>query len=914
MTADDRSAFRGTTLAHALLLDVPTIGITEARRRVLAAWQSDSTLRALPDGTWLLTLPEPLAVRAEFAPGLPLIKHPTGWTTPGLDPIESRPAGELIQLPRAGEVRSIPITATTEVETRGWFDLSGLPVHRLTPIDRAPEEPQVPIAATTPPTPDLREGARLGTPSSDATTFRSGLTEATTSRTSRLGGAPPEILRLRWILASTVFLVTAAAVLIATSARPAFHLKSVLIVIVASTLIRLVMGGSSAGGGNRRRAARGTDAGTSATQPTTPRGPGLLNRLWSALVWRSPAGHFLNRKQQRYLQELTRKFERREFDQALRDAIGLNGTALSKLASLRLPTPRTSIRPGSSPPATSSGFGGFTNAYEHLRGLYLQAARTLEAAGQIDEAAFVYADLLDDTRAAVDLLERHDRLALAAQLAESRGLEAPLVVRLWWRAGDRTRAIEVARSRAAFATGIERLHAVDPAMARDLRIAWVDYCRQAGDPVAAVDAAWPDATLRATVVPDIAVGMAMGGPRAAYLFAHLVTEHPTPENLDRALALLDSEDAEARQRFTFALVGLRSTDRMHDKRLATAALRSLLRDGAADQQPVRRAVAVLRDRCDPLVRADLPRLQANSASVPGQSVSFNLEDEPGALPVYDAAALRGGAVLVAHGEQGVRLLTHDGRTRARWDVPVHSLVVADHGGTALLVTKSESLQTINRLDLATRTVRPWTTLPSWKLLESYDGGTVTVIDEDGLSFVDTLSARPKILWRELDALHGIVAVNRTPDVLSLLANVTFADRVLQPKVQLFSWELPSMTLRHRRNLPPEGLGWSQAVLPDQVVAAGDELTSYRRQENPATRELPARELISSGNALGLLTEDGRLTIEFDGREVAAVDCPIQPRLRERDGLVTLWLADGRIAVIDPAGPTVLANFRTRRGS
>ncbi|WP_433011362.1 hypothetical protein [Kribbella sp. CA-294648] len=36
-----------------------------------------------------------------------------------------------------------------------------------------------------------------------------------------------------------------------------------------------------------------------------------------------------------------------------------------------------------------------------------------------------------------------------------------------------------------------------------------------------------------------------------------------------------------------------------------------------------------------------------------------------------------------------------------------------------------------------------------------------------------------------------------------------------------------------------------------------------------------------------------------------------PCLRDHDGLLALWTLDGRIAVIDPAGPQVLANFRTR---
>ena len=88
--------------------------------------------------------------------------------------------------------------------------------------------------------------------------------------------------------------------------------------------------------------------------------------------------------------------------------------------------------------------------------------RELERTGRLTEAAFVYADLLNDPRAAIDLLEHNDRIYLAAELAEGQDLEPALVIRLWWRAGGRPRAVEVARSRGAFAVGIERLHAIDP--------------------------------------------------------------------------------------------------------------------------------------------------------------------------------------------------------------------------------------------------------------------------------------------------------------------------------------------------------------------------------------------------------------------------------------------------------------------
>lgn len=930
MTA--RAPFRGTTLAAALLFDVPTIGPAEARRRVLTHWQPGSTLRALPNGTWLLTLPDPVPVRAQRATGLPLTKCPTGWTTPDtqtatastgtLTELVASGSGsggaDTITLAIAGEIVSIPLAETRPVDTSTWVDLSSLVIHHLKPVDRAPEIAEVPMAAITTPPPDLRGAASVGRPTKTVDDFRHTLEEpARRGRPSftalRAGwargsaeGTAPEVIQFFWTLAILTGLVLVVSVaILATAEDRSDSFGRFALLLFLGTLISLIWA--------KPKAAARREGTAGASPAGRPSGPGLLRKLWSTIIRRSPAGHFVNRAQQRYLEELTRRFEQRDFDQALRDAIGLNGPSIGRLRTLRLPQPRTSLTPGSSIRGIAAEFGQFPTAYEQLAKLYLDAARELERTGRVDEAAFVYADLLNDTRAAVDVLERHKRLSLAAQLAENQELEAALVVRLWWRAGDRGRAVDFARRSGAFASGIERLHAVDPEQAQELRRAWIQYCRDAGDPVAAVEAAWPDAALRSSVVPDIAAGMAMGGPRAAQLFAHLATQYPTPENIDRALALLDSDDVEARQRFTSALVALRSTDRAQDKRLAGAALRSLLRDGATDDNTVRRAIAVLRDRCDPLLRADLPRVPKRSSDR-GKAMRFALDDGPGALPVYDAAALRGGAVLVAHGDHGVRLLTHDGRTSARWDLPAHSLVVADHGGTALLVTRSDSLQTIHRLDLATRTVRRWTTLPPWQLLPSYDGGLVTVIDETGLAFVDTLSRRPRTLWRELDALHGVVGINRTPDLLTAFVTVMPANSTQEPQLQLLSWQLPSMTLRVRRILSPDTMTESQALLPGQLVVADENgLTSYERNSHPTKRELPNRWLASSGKALAHLghVAGDPLTIEYDGRQVASVDQATSPSLRDHDGLITLWTLDGQIAIIDPRAPKLLANFHTR---
>ena len=92
-----------------------------------------------------------------------------------------------------------------------------------------------------------------------------------------------------------------------------------------------------------------------------------------------------------------------------------------------------------------------------LRTLYAAAAQDLERTGRIDEAAFVHVELLGNVESAVQLLERHRRYRLAAELAEGRELAAERVVRLLWLAGRREHAIAVARARGAYQTAIERL-------------------------------------------------------------------------------------------------------------------------------------------------------------------------------------------------------------------------------------------------------------------------------------------------------------------------------------------------------------------------------------------------------------------------------------------------------------------------
>lgn len=226
--------------------------------------------------------------------------------------------------------------------------------------------------------------------------------------------------------------------------------------------------------------------------------------------------------------------------------------------------------------------------HQHLTELYRAAAERLEGQGRFDEAAFVLADLLEAPAEAVALLERHDRLTQAAELAEGRELAADLVVRLWWRAGERARAVRTAHRRGAFATAVERLAATDPQAARGLRAAWAEHCRAAGDRLGAVEAAWPDEALRPSVAADLRDAVALGGPTRGRALPYLLA---LPDLMalgsgaaTRALAraVLDSDGdpgTTGRSVLAATLAGLPAADPATDRELATAAARAAVRDG-----------------------------------------------------------------------------------------------------------------------------------------------------------------------------------------------------------------------------------------------------------------------------------------------------------------------------------------------
>ncbi|MFJ5230965.1 bpX6 domain-containing protein [Kitasatospora sp. NPDC088391] len=962
MTATAAGRHRASVDAAGFVLDVPLLGADEAAARVLRYWQDGARLTELPCGSWLLQLAEPVAGRADRGPGLPLLARSGGLVSPdaleGEDGEEA--AGYLVRLHHGVRERHW-LADLPPVPLAHRLDTGSLTVRRLASLEREPEPEPVVESLLRVPRPDLRAAARVRPASERAVRARS-----TDPRTAGAPGFPAGVLPAVGLAAVLLALGWTSATLFGASTGPALSIAVVYAVLVATAAGLAAArraraasqepsaspadgaratGGAAAGTrrGRPRWFARfrrsnrttgtGTSPGSSPGRPARTARPRLaaLTGLLSALALRTPADRLIRGRHVRYLDDLTGAFRRRDWDEALREAMALGGEREPGGASwLSLALPRR--RTGPLRPSRAQGTTGAVSAlsgptvHQHLTELYRNAAEALEREGRTDEAAFVLADLLSAPAEAVALLERHGRYADAAALAEGRGLDPELVVRLWWRAGERDRAVRLAERHAAFAVAVRRLADVAPDQALRLREAWVRSRQAAGDRMGAVEAAWPEERLRPLVAGDLRDAVALGGTVRARAFAHLLALGAGAACAPPVRAILaggEPELTDQRAQLALSMARLPGLDPALDRELATAAARAVVRDGGfgpdLDVRGGREALRSLLERADPLAAADLRPPTARPA--PARPDTVTADGLPGRLRLSDAVALPSGGVLVACGQAGVRLLIADGRTKARWDVPADQLVVADHGGTVLLVAHYGRAREFSRLDLATRAVRPWTVLRGGEPLPSFDGRLLTVVEDRALTVYDTHADRPTVVWRELGSGTVLLAPPvRTPgSTAALVATGALFER--------WRWDLPDWQLRSRlRVADPEP---SSAVLADGSVlvlepdghrwtlARTNENGTFRRPLPPLSGEEPV--LLADGDLCGVATAapDGGTTVRLfrgTGLDVLAqlrfpAAEPADLALRHHPGTVTVRHRDGRLLALTDDGIRLLANLR-----
>jgi hypothetical protein len=470
---------------------------------------------------------------------------------------------------------------------------------------------------------------------------------------------------------------------------------------------------------------------------------------------RTPVGRWLDDVNRRYVDRLLKLFESEALDDALKHAVPLSRTPASNDGpTAHLPfNARGSLALNFGPRAPTGGSAPALphDVYEALKTRYRDAAKKLEAAGRIDEAAFVLADLLDAPQEAVDLLERHGQLEKAARLAEARGLQPDAVIRLLILSGDVPRAILLARKHRAFASAVTRLEQGHLAEARALRLVWADSLAAAGDYAGAVKVASPLPDAKALVVRWCDLGLEAGGPSVAPLVVKRLEVVPTEPEKPLAVGLTvlrDASEEGATLRGSLAEALANATHEASEparQPLRRAAIRALLRDEAASGVRAPGALAKLLALDDGPLRADAPTSAPGVRPVNDQTYT-RFERDGTALTPFDAVLLPGGAVLVALGENGVALVSREGQTTWRAEAPASRLVLGAEGHVLALAPR-EDVVVVTKVELSPRRATRWAELPLRAWAPTMRDGVWFVDDGANVVGLDVLGEAPRPLWQ-----------------------------------------------------------------------------------------------------------------------------------------------------------------------
>ncbi len=937
------STYRGSVEAVGVIVTSSIIGEPEARRRIIDLWTPGTSVFGLAHDAWLVRWPEARRLRCDRAPGLPVALHGLVLATA---PLTDKELAALAPLPgslvRVQHGACDVVSLDRELDITTWLDVSAFEPIAVTSLG----DPVPCAALPSAPAPAVRAlfGELVGAAPAEARDVAAAL--YATARRSSIPADSPAVAgpsrRAPWIAGAALAGVVAvlAAPVAAFSALAAAFVVTTLAVTAAVA---------------RRFNATGSPPPRSITSASPPAAsqPRLRprSRLRDALT-RFLAGtgllRALGHRQSQYLQRMIAMFERGDFHEALRHAIPLGGRAGHEPGPppLSSPTARGDLKISLATIPAATSLTVDTGGFALLRKIYRDAFDRLVRERRIDEAAFVLAELLQADEEAVAFLERHGRARLAAEIAEARNLAPALVVRQWFLAGDRQRAVAIARRSGAFADAVARLER-DPGRSDEaaaLRMIWADILATSGDYGAAVEIIAPVPGTGSLARTWLDHAIAGGGCVGALALGRKLQRFPEAllAHHDLLAMLTDPEDpAQASARATL-MTSLGSAPANPAVRAAIRPLlRALIADGARGEPITEANIRKLGDLLgdDPL-RIDLPAWPTPSVStllllknVRTSPIKIDLSAaDCGAIAVHDVALLPDGKLLVALGELGVRLLARDGRTLWHADQPATSLVLSDHGDRAIAVTRRGDAFRLARLDLARRTADSWceAQLDCWA--DDFDGQTWLVGQGSRLLVIDVL-ADPTLELRVLDhrdlgSDERMIQIARSPtSCIAIAADWSAGER--------WRWELPAWILRRRGETPqpgrdPPGAPAGQTFISTcgaqsaqgeyvgchvpvasgepsgPMTVVGPEVLSVFREDQPhaATREVPghAKRVAVAGPwiALATLVDTGlevhlidlaelrtRLVVALTGAAVVAL----------RFGADTLTLADDRGRVL-----------------
>lgn len=827
---------RGMVPADGFFFAFDITGKGEAIDRILSAWEPNAQVYRLRKG-FVLLLPRPILVPVDETIGLPLVRC-RGFligmplTEKEIDAV-GQPFRNLV-LSEGGRISTQELNDEGREAVHKWIDTAGLEFVQGRSLGN---EPPGPVVAKVPELLNIRE--TLGRIPEAPLELKNLL--------ARLKGEPESYAgrKFDWLRGFSFRSMVGAAQSFVRGLRSLWPRNAY-----------------------ETQSLTGSQQGVFAT-----RAPSRLS-LWltaavNKIVMVTRLARVLGWRQGRYLSRVMQMFEQGDVDEALRHAIPLSSISDSPVLRMAfgLPGARQNLRlnPFGRGPSSTMILG--QSLYSYLHQLYRSTFKRLEAQGRIGEAAFVLAELMRANEEAVAFLERHGRLREAAEIAEARELAPEIIVRQWFVAGEKGRAIQVARKTGAFQGAVLRLEKSRHPAASELRKLWAQSLADAGNVAVAVDIIWPLESERSTAIEWMRRAAAMGGRPGARSLARLISmAHGGYREWSQALELLQSDSQEeASSRMEFSEILRKEPQSPQTQTLARLAARAILRDAGQGLQwlgpiPLRQLIDYSGDGA---LRADVP------PRFPGRKVELKdlgavrrysiRANDRGSTQISEAVLLPNGTCAVAMGEVGLKLITRDGRRIAHFDEPADRVVASENGSKMITMARRGAVWSLSKVDVQSRKAAPWCHAEINRFAKSFDGATWYVVSGQDLYAIDTTSPRLDALWRIPDLGHFVGPLTLASTKLEF---VTYKDK----DFWLWEYQLPQLRLKNKTLLPFSrpletvreirlGSCSDSGVLDCSSVLASQATTSTE-SENTSARQILFRKTNGSWNEfLALGTEE-----------------------------------------------------------
>jgi hypothetical protein len=763
---------RGTVAASGFFFAFDITREDEAKSRILSTWEPNTRVFRFKKGL-LSVFPKPVLATVNEAIGLPLVRARGFLTAAPLTEKEMSvilPPFESMVIAYGGTTFVEQLADSVSEAPHQWIDTEGLEFIPGTSLGTDSSRPIV-VAQAEPP--NIRKTlGRFPDPPSEQSMLL-----------ARLKGDTSAVKHSNW-----------------------GWLHGISMRSVGVTVRSLLAGIRSFWRGNsyESQSLTGSKQSVFATRPPT-RVTLWLNSVIKRIVMVTRLSRALGWRQGRYLSRVMEMFEHGDVNEALHHAIPLSSISDSPVlkTSFGLPGIRQNLRlnPFGRRPGSTMMLG--QSLYSHLHQLYRSTFRHLETQGRIEDAAFVLAELLRSNEEAVAFLERHGKLREAAEIAEARELAPEIVVRQWFIAGEKERAVHVARKTGTFQGAVLRLEKSRHPAAPALRKLWAQSLADAGNMAAAVDVLWPLESERPHAVDWMKRAVEIGGRSGARSLARLISlmRSEYKESRLKAFELLQIESLEgAPARMEFAETLRKEPKCLETQTLARLAARALLRDVGQGLRtlghvPLRQLIDYSGDGA---LRADVPprsaarRVELNDLSTPRRHIIAGTDR--GATQISEAVLLPNGTYALALGEVGIRLITRDGRTIAHFDCPADRIVVSENGNRIIALARRGEVWCLSKVDVQSRRATPWRHAEITRFTTNFDGASWFIVCGEDLYVIDATSNHFDAMWRIPDLGNFAGSLTLTSTQLDF---VTFKEK----NFWLWEYQLPQMRLKSKTILP-----------------------------------------------------------------------------------------------------------------